>query len=200
MFYCVDELFVGYVFIICVVAVLLLHVVVLFCVWEGLLLPNPCMVSHALFCDPTVCFVLLYEGYFLKVLGLCLFLVRVVSLSSIFRLMCSGNNLLFGMWCLSACRLMLVIFLHILVFVIKVVNIGGLNLMSICVVAKCWNYSVWYSGMCVYIVFNVMWLVFLMTLEIIIVWVLEYWVVVYITCSMEYCVSAMLYAVCYVCV
>ena len=41
-------------------------------------------------------------------------LVRVVSLSVIFCLMCSGKRLHvlcilpFGMWCLSACRIMLV--------------------------------------------------------------------------------------------
>ena len=46
--------------------------------------------------------------------GSCAMLVRVVSLSVIFCLMCSGKSLhvlciwTFGMWCLSACRIMLV--------------------------------------------------------------------------------------------
>ena len=46
--------------------------------------------------------------------GSCGLLVRVVSLSAIFCLMCSGKSLHvlcilpFEMWCLSACKIMLV--------------------------------------------------------------------------------------------
>ena len=95
-------------FVIClgVVVVFLLNVMVLFCAWVSFLLSSPCMSFHSVcyVCGSIVCLYVLFR---------CLFFLFLCMWCLIYCMICSGNNLhalcilSFGVWCLSACKIML---------------------------------------------------------------------------------------------